>query len=964
MLNKKFYIITLLIGLPLKAEITATLEGLGGVAGTNIITDTAIDYRTGDLYFSSLLGDQNFSLAKIIYHPTISLFSRVSLNANITPTKFVQVAHTQAITNGNKCILLCARPEGNTGNYFPTIDVIAHETETTTGNTTTNPVSISINEDVNGASYLNIAPNNVDIKALTGGYNTDTTNIMALAVDGSLTTPNKFCLINYKLVNTTSTTGTPLVLTGNTFSREQAEPLDITLSSNLIIHYNSDLKRVYVAPKSITVTTDDTDGHPLQSIISYSLDTDDNTLSYAKMFDAENATNTTGWGNASTNSTNHIIGKMCSGNATSHTLTVHNLTTMKIHDIYYLIVHGGVGNASNTFDKLWSIPLTSSGGLRAVPTLQVGGNGEGGNTVAAESTNLYSVSVMPRIGGTTTPWASTATVKLRAIEKTVYAIVSDGTDDDTKETSGIYYSMATVGNNGAISSWSNWARAVPVTRGPANNDGRIAHAEINILNSKIWTVPAGTSTVTLSSWAKTKASRTRSRFITRTLETILETGESNFKENTTTPVVFFHVRDDESLPIPLAVQGGTFKDGSEGIVIMRHTDEDIEDYHNDPNPRSNRKLIPLPRGASKILSVGYTNWQIEDQPLGMILVGTQNGLYALLEKVGNNFIGGYPVSSNDTIANMDDLDAGYWGSSNFFKIFQDDIKGNVVSLKSEGNGVYLLERVADNNTITNKIWRITTAELEGGIGGGQPTLLLDNKTIAAPFHTMEILVSTEDDTKEQLLIGSVAGVYVTILPNGIQNANPDDVGVSLLEFTKSQFIKAFVKNDDGTVDIIMDRTSDEPGKSSNTTISFDFSDNNTITDIQVETTSSLTRKEVATETAALTLSSTYSAAGKFPEPYWTTAEVTEAGDWTDGARRISYFNHGPNINDSNSTHLRSSVNGILASSSLGTSLGLSGDVVISNEDTAVFDKLTMRSAPTLNNGTLTLESVYHILRLD
>ena len=279
-------------------------------------------------------------------------------------------------------------------------------------------------------------------------------------------------------------------------------------------------------------------------------------------------------------------------------------------------------------------------------------------------------------------------------------------------------------------------------------------------------------------------------------------GEALFKKYTTTPKIQFYVLDaDKKLAIFYA-QGGTLKSsGKEGIVIMRLSIDGTPDTV--ANAQTLRSY-ELPAKSGKVLILGYTNFPDPFNYLGAIVAGTQNGTYALLKTDGEFLKGGCNWGWR---ADMSNLQGTYWANATIKKIFTKEIVGNVVAYSAKGKGVYYVHRGINTSKITDTLYRfIDTNFLNGGIAAAVPTKLIVSGVNRAPktITAVEVIQYADNVGKEQLLIGSNEGVYITTVPGGIQQANLTAAGVTfkLLDSRKNMSIKYFSQQEDGSFNIV------------------------------------------------------------------------------------------------------------------------------------------------------------------
>lgn len=278
-------------------------------------------------------------------------------------------------------------------------------------------------------------------------------------------------------------------------------------------------------------------------------------------------------------------------------------------------------------------------------------------------------------------------------------------------------------------------------------------------------------------------------------------GEALFKANTTTPKTEFYVLNANKELARFYVQGGTLEaSGREGIVVTRLSLNNVNDTEvSDSTLRS----YELPAGSSKILIASYTNFPDPFNYLGAIVVGTQEGVYALLaEDQNDRLIGGCNWGWR---ANMSDLNAGYWAHATMCKIFDNEIVGNIVMYAAKGNGVYYVHRGVSTSKITDTIYRFINQDLQNGIENADPLKLIVSGENGAPstITSVDVIQYGDDAGKEQLLIGSHEGVYITTVTGGIQQANltADDITLKLLADKTNQGIKYFARQDDGSFNI-------------------------------------------------------------------------------------------------------------------------------------------------------------------
>lgn len=308
-------------------------------------------------------------------------------------------------------------------------------------------------------------------------------------------------------------------------------------------------------------------------------------------------------------------------------------------------------------------------------------------------------------------------------------------------------------------------------------------------------------------------------------QAVIAASEAKFKPYTTTAKVKFYVKN-EAEEIPYYIQGGTLaSSGKEGLVVTRLTEADITVN------ASNVREYELPDGAPKVLVVGYTNWSFYQYSLGVVVVGTQDGFYALLwedpEQPETGLTGGFPQGDD---ANMANLDAGYWANATLQKIFVDEIAGNIVAMAGQGNGVYYVHRGISLEERTDTVYRFLPENFADGIGNAIPTKLIISGKNGAPaaITTLEVVVSQGDLKVEQLLIGSHKGAYITTVEGGIQQADvtAEDVTLELISTTKDQIIKAFIPDEDNTFNIVGRSTSQTINNLSSSTVPVTFDDQN------------------------------------------------------------------------------------------------------------------------------------------
>lgn len=914
---------------------------------TPTITGMDINQYTGDVYISTLNNFYKVSPVTGESAPTLTTLTADFINI---PTYLLKVLYGEATPT-----CACVYSGSNNGNNdFLTVFKKNGETF--------NIASKNIGTEFQGETELNTAnSNDVNIVAIANGTFADMPFVSVAACDGTADPVNTLCIECCKVDWAAGDNKLPII--GNTTKIEAtsfysgAGTPTVTFSKDLIMHYNSDLNKLYVATPTIQLTIGAESTYQLTPLVLFHVDNAGITK--------KDLLKTPEW---KSSAPYNILGREVSGATNTFQLSVHDITTLKTNDdIYYLIFHGGIGAKSATYDQIYSIPLVSDLSTNDKGQLAKRPITPPYFTLADDRNDLYTTANAPRVGGNTVPWADTATVKLYAFKETVYALVNDDANIGARRISGLYYSTATVDDaTQAITSWSNWARALPRSRGvDADDDGRIADVAIDFKNWKVWAIPYDDTptTLTCSSWSKNiklASVRKKHKKLTRTLADIVDHGKSLFDTSTTTPLTKFYVLDQAYQSVPFYMIGGTLLSGKQGVAIMRQTDADIAVNDN------NFKLIELPDDAPKILSIGYSNYQDNDA-LGIIIIGTQDGLYALLVDNADTFIGGFPKSGANGTANMDDLDAGYWANAEIIKIFANQIKGNIVNIYSQGNGIYFLSRELDPSAIHDKIYRITAADLNAGLTEDlQATLIIESgkdKSVES-IHIFDIL---KLNTKEQLILGTVEGAFLTHADGGIQIANPTDIALNVIPFSANQIINAFIRQNDGSIDIVTRKPFTSNTVLHNTNITFADAGGNGNPIITPGDTTVTSVTQVLEDTEIVELPSAYSE-DNIPtrDPYYDTLAggVLEEGGFTDGARLLSYTNYtADNAPDANT---RSEVLGLPGGNELPNADNLPANQTVHiSQNESVFDGLTIIEAPTLSTaGNLTFETVYHTLTLD
>lgn len=973
----------------------------------NEISATSINYRTGDCYVSSLVRDPQIrnvcSVGK--FSPTINstaltfkpLFDN---NFDNIDTRYMTVL-TSDLDNPH-VVFASINQEG--GSRFPTLNFkIAGEDlwqqiyfDGRNGDNFLEGVL-----DAEDVTIIAITGSSPDV--MTAARNATETKMGTCAVtffkdNNGLSRQFTHALTKYDFMNTD-------LFCGSDMSTIEGEGYISTAWSNdVILHYDKYLGKLYFAPKSIQFQY----VHPSlpEGQLNFSMqgiqvfDASGDSLN---LFDNAGALDNNGWNKLSSNS--NITGlRVSSEDSTEirkiYTLYIHNLDTMKTSSgKHYLIVHGGVGSVEdNKFDKIYSLPLVGPGDHASTPGTLAHISDDGTvdfNTTALAGSNLYTDQNAPRVGGGTTPWASTARVSLRVIGDTVYAIVDDNTNDHTKLASGVYFSRANLKEDGSrIINWSVWARAISIKRGPGKNDaddGRMSFAEIDIRTGRVWAVDALKKFVTLSSWSKTITPAGRSMLqgqsnyrhkVTRAVQDFTDANTNAFVPHTTTNTLNIFVRDAGGVSTQFTVQGGTLPSGREGVVIMRQTADDLAGVPTE----NNFKILELPQGTSKILSVGYTNWSSNvDEPIGVLLAGTQQGIYAFLEDVNGVLVGGYPITSNNGNANMHDLAAGHWANGAWHRVFQNTVVGNVTHILSNGNACYLLDRQVQTDKVLNNVYRITRQPiLNNSFETWNLDLLLtgltENNDISATtdlpnIYVLHIIPSENDATTEQLILGTSNGAHLTAVTGGIQNVPPNTTVPKIPITQTNGYVVVAFDYSNNTLSIISHSparpTTNETRPIIRTNIPLTFGNDNTPTTGQA-TVDHLSPSEVNQIIMILTPPSEYQNNGDngLIYHYWNDEifqkNIGSTGSWTDGARAISYYNY----TSSEGEGLHSDVYGFRSGSQFhelinsGQDINISRNVLESENEIALYD-LTFLDSPTLNdNGVLTMSSEYHLSSLD
>jgi hypothetical protein len=279
-------------------------------------------------------------------------------------------------------------------------------------------------------------------------------------------------------------------------------------------------------------------------------------------------------------------------------------------------------------------------------------------------------------------------------------------------------------------------------------------------------------------------------------------GEALFKKYTTTPKIEFYVLDADKKLATFYAQGGTLKSsGKEGIAIMRLSIDGTPDTV--ANAQTLRSY-ELPAKSGKLLILGYTNFPDPFNYLGAIVAGTQNGTYALLREEGTFLKGGCNWGWR---ADMSSLQGTYWANATVKKIFTQETKGNVVAYSAKGEGVYYVHRGINTSKITDTLYRFVNRNfLHGGIAAAVPMKLIVSGINRAPksITAVEVIQYAGNVGKEQLLIGSNEGVYITTVPGGIQQVGLTSANVTfkLIDSRKNLGIKYFSQQEDGSFNIV------------------------------------------------------------------------------------------------------------------------------------------------------------------
>lgn len=721
------------------------------------IQSAVLDQGTGNYYVATSASSGNLTLAKYATVTGSNSPTETTVHADALGTFFGFLTISQAGTSSNQATLIAATDhlDGGTLNKLVVTNGTLYTTSNIVADSTGNDTTYGIDP---------LYADNCEADSSNDGQ------ILGIAA----TTTRVFCLVKRALsdwlcpgsaINVYDINSSTLALS----QIDQQEIMDSrdfiigTNSNNVedvsdtpLIHYNDDLKMLYVANKWVRSKSGASDG--VRSVAAYSVNPNTGVLTFTHLHSAANTASSSGWNDGSSSANKNIIGVV----GANKTLSVHALSTMKTStDNYYLIIAGGNGTNATTGNTVWALPLVKAGnanaGTLADTTLTAL------TTQATDSSDLYSAdSTAAKVGNGTLPWgASIAPSCMQVIANTVYIATNDNSDNKAA----IYYSKASFDSNGKIRQWSSWKKAGPIALGTSTSNGSVRFFAVNTRTAKIWTVPGADDVVRTTAWSTLTRQKARYRAGS---QTPTQSALGNFK---TSPSITQSFTTENNLPVALTMYAGTFTNGQEGIVFVRK--ESTDTVANS----STVKATTLPSGSEKILSCGMTSWSNGSDLVAIPLVGTQKGLYAFIHSSLNT--GGDPSGTGDAQYHIDDLSQGFWSNGTWKQILPATINGNVTAINSQGNGVYITVRGTSPSAINDTVFRFDRSDVSTNtlVNATAINVISSQQGATKRIYSAAPVTST-DTTQEQIYLGTGNGILYSNLSGGSQGATQNDFNTS------------------------------------------------------------------------------------------------------------------------------------------------------------------------------------------
>lgn len=738
-------------------HITTSLKPVSSSSALDAdILTTVMDEGTGAYYTGTALSTSNLTLAKFtpVTGSTSPSAATVHVDALGRPFKYLTVS---AIGTTTVPARIVAATYDDAGGIYNRI-IVTNETIYTKTDIINDVAGDTTTYIPDTSSYVSDGSDDGEILALAA----DSTRVFAAVrrASGDWLTPGSG--INSYTIDTTTleltqkdqqTMDSQDFLVGS-----NSNGVDDAHEDNVIIRYDSDLTMVYAANYWTRANSASNDG--VHSIAAYSVNTSTGVLTATNLHGASNTASSTGWGDASSDANKHIVGVVGGGSATLRTLAVHAFDIMTTSSSEkYMIVAGGNGTNATTGNTVWALPLVTAGQVNAGTLADTTGTNL--NTQAADATKLYNAGSTPaKVGNGVLPWAATVIPSaMQVIGDTVYI----ATDDNTGSFAAIYYSHAIFDTNNMIASWTPWKKAGPKELGTSTTDGSVINFAVNPITAKIWSVPEDSDTVTgglqsrvvrTTAWADL-AARKRTRAAATQTETVEDSFTGSHRLSSALTIT------EHNLPEHFTLYGGTLTNGAEGVVFVRNGETDST------SSSSNVKATTV-TGAPRILSVGISAWNNGAEEVMIPCAGTQDGLYAFIHPTTK--VGGDPRTSGAG-GNCHDLNDGFWSTGAWERIHTDTIKGNVVSIYSKGNSLYVHTRGIGTQSIKDTIHRLDKADVTTNtIPSATLVKVAESNTHGLPEQLLHSgVITSGDGTVEQVSIGTGDGIFNSVVSGGIQS---------------------------------------------------------------------------------------------------------------------------------------------------------------------------------------------------
>ena len=529
-----------------------------------------------------------------------------------------------------------------------------------------------------------------------------------------------------------------------------------TITGNPVLHWNSDLSRLYVG---IQAASNGTNGSAVLALSIFRT----NGNAVAQNFPIINNTFTALNTGADTDHSNIIGCNIANGQGATN-YSVLALDTMKTSTGHnYLIVQGGKGVATAApKQQIFALPLVDADGDYP-GTLAMVTNTTTGLTsfkkTAIANTHLFTETVggnpsVAMVGGNGLPinvGVANNITQMMAIGDAVYCSVQTSVaGDGTADQGGIFYSQAIFNSDGSIGGWTAWAKALPSSSAIGVNGCNFF--AVDAIEGKIWTIPNAHNThVLVSRWEQPTTQDTLVGSVNALLngpcysQLNLHQQVVNFGNNQKSRVALFGGNNT----VVAVVTGSAAAGAGYKAVEVPTADWTVDTV----------KAVSVSLGLEKagaVTALGWTN-QGDNAQDSYVLAGTNGGLYALVQTTNS---AGANLQFADLATNAAPCDGTYsWKALTA-------ITDPVVSILSMQGTTTPVTFVLTQGT-THKLWRLSAAtKLNLADLNATATLVWEssalNNTGNLPsfFYGMSSVMVTNNATASTLVISTDKGLYI------------------------------------------------------------------------------------------------------------------------------------------------------------------------------------------------------------